>query len=292
MAKSKKFGAFTGVFTPSVLTILGVIMYLRLGWVVGEAGLFWTIVIVLIAHVISVSTGLSVSSISTDKKVQAGGLYYILSRSLGLPIGGAIGITLFVGTALSIALYVIGFSESFLDFIGMASGYQINEQALLGIKKSITAPMLKTLQVGNINDILVPLKNSDALQVVFNNQEAFVKTLKLVLKEQIAEQQFSTIQGVVLANTHAVTVNDLRLAGTATVIFVTTICLYQHLVALKLSFYYGCHRTFAGVIFMGSREFAPATPTLSRRPGSDLGLIFGIFFPAVTGFYGRSGYVG
>lgn len=285
MAKSKKFGAFTGVFTPSVLTILGVIMYLRLGWVVGEAGLFWTIVIVLIAHVISVSTGLSVSSISTDKKVQAGGLYYILSRSLGLPIGGAIGITLFVGTALSIALYAIGFSESFLDFIGMASGYQVSEQALLEIKKSITPAMLKTLQVDNINDIIVPLKNSDALQTIFSNKEAFVKALKLVLKEQIVEQQFSTIEGLILAKSHAVTVNDLRIAGTATVIFVTAIALISTSFALKTQFFIMAAIALSLVaIFMGSREYAPTTPTLARRPGSNLGEIFGIFFPAVTGF--------
>jgi amino acid transporter len=285
MAKSKKFGAFTGVFTPSVLTILGVIMYLRLGWVVGQAGLFWTIIIVLIAHVISVSTGLSVSSISTDKKVQAGGLYYILSRSLGLPIGGAIGITLFVGTALSIALYAIGFSESFLDFIGMASGHQINENALAAIKQNITANMLKTLQVGSIEDILVPLKNSEALQTVFGNQEAFIKAVKLALKEQVAEQQFSTIQGVILANSRAVTVNDLRLAGTATVIFVTTIAFISTSFALKTQFFIMAAIALSLVaIFMGSREFAPKSPTLAPSPGASLGVIFGVFFPAVTGF--------
>ena len=104
MAGSKKFGTFGGVFTPSILTILGVIMYMRLGWVVGNAGLWGTIIVILIAHVISVTTGLSISSIATDKKVGAGGVYYVLSRSLGLPIGGAIGLTLFVGTALSISL--------------------------------------------------------------------------------------------------------------------------------------------------------------------------------------------
>lgn len=113
MSKPKKFGTFAGVYTPSVLTILGVIMYMRMGWVVGNAGLIGTIIIILIAHIISVSTGLSISSIATDKKIGAGGVYYVLSRSLGLPIGGAIGLTLFVGTALSIALYLIGFSESF-----------------------------------------------------------------------------------------------------------------------------------------------------------------------------------
>ena len=115
MANAKKFGTFSGVFTPSLLTILGVIMYLRLGWVVGQAGLIYTLGIILIAHVISVTTGLSLSSIATDKKIKAGGIYYMLSRSLGLPIGGAIGATIFLATALSIALYVVGFSESFLS---------------------------------------------------------------------------------------------------------------------------------------------------------------------------------
>lgn len=130
MAGSKKFGTFGGVFTPSILTILGVIMYMRLGWVVGNAGLWGTIIVILIAHVISVTTGLSISSIATDKKVGAGGVYYVLSRSLGLPIGGAIGLTLFVGTALSISLYLIGFAESFNAFLGFDTS--INSLRLSG----------------------------------------------------------------------------------------------------------------------------------------------------------------
>ncbi|PSR13383.1 MAG: hypothetical protein DA408_14045, partial [Bacteroidetes bacterium] len=121
MSNQKKFGAFVGVFTPSLLTILGVIMYMRLGWVVGNAGLIGTLVIVVIAHVISITTGLSISAIATDKKIGAGGVYYVLSRSLGLPIGGAIGITLFTGTAMSIALYLIGFAESFNGYFGIAA---------------------------------------------------------------------------------------------------------------------------------------------------------------------------
>ena len=96
--KSNKFGTFSGVFTPSILTILGVIMFLRLPWIVGQAGLFSTIAIIIVAHIISISTGLSVSSIATDKKVKTGGTYYIISRSLGLPIGGTLGLALFVGT--------------------------------------------------------------------------------------------------------------------------------------------------------------------------------------------------
>lgn len=113
--KPKKFGFFAGVFTPSILTILGVIMYLRLGWVTGVAGIGATVLIILLSHTISVTTGFSVSSIATDKKIKAGGIYYILSRSLGLPMGGSIGITLFIGTALSIALYIVGFTDNFLS---------------------------------------------------------------------------------------------------------------------------------------------------------------------------------
>ena len=116
MAKSKKFGTFGGVFTPSILTILGVIMYLRLPWIAGQAGLYMTIGIILLAHLISVTTGLSVSSIATDKKVKAGGTYYMISRSLGLPIGGTLGLALFVGLSFSVSLYLIGFAESFLSY--------------------------------------------------------------------------------------------------------------------------------------------------------------------------------
>lgn len=118
MAKSKKFGTFGGVFTPSILTILGVIMYLRLPWIAGQAGLYMTIGIILLAHLISVTTGLSVSSIATDKKVKAGGTYYMISRSLGLPIGGTLGLALFVGLSFSVSLYLIGFAESFLSYWG------------------------------------------------------------------------------------------------------------------------------------------------------------------------------
>ena len=119
MAKDGKFGTFGGVFTPSILTILGVIMYLRLPWVVGSAGLYMALGIIGVSHVISISTGLSISSIATDKKVGAGGPYYIVSRSLGLPIGGTLGLALFLGLAFSVSLYIIGFSESFLSYLNI-----------------------------------------------------------------------------------------------------------------------------------------------------------------------------
>ncbi|MGV6827907.1 MAG: amino acid permease [Flavobacteriales bacterium] len=130
MSNKKTFGTFAGVFTPSLLTILGVIMYLRLGWVVGNAGIIGAILIIIIAHVIAVTTGLSVSSVATDKKIGAGGIYYVLSRSMGIPIGGSIGIALYIGTAFSIALYLIGFAESFNAYFGF--GMSVNDFRLTG----------------------------------------------------------------------------------------------------------------------------------------------------------------
>ena len=119
MTGARKFGTFSGVFTPSILTILGVIMYLRLPSIIGQAGLFTTLAIIVVAHVISVTTGLSVASVATDRKVRGGGTYYMLSRSLGLPIGGTLGIALFVGLSFAVSLYIIGFAESFLGFWGI-----------------------------------------------------------------------------------------------------------------------------------------------------------------------------
>ncbi len=107
-----RFGTFGGVFTPSVLTILGVIMYMRLGWVTGQAGLGVTLVIVVVAHLISFATGLSVASIATNRTVGAGGAYFMISRALGGPAGAAIGLPLFFAQALSVTFYIIGFTDS------------------------------------------------------------------------------------------------------------------------------------------------------------------------------------
>jgi len=109
---SGKLGTFVGVFTPTVLTILGVIMYLRFGWVVGHVGLWQALFIVLLANAITFITALSFSAVATNSRVGVGGAYFIISRSLGLEIGGAIGIPLFLSQALSVTLYAYGLAES------------------------------------------------------------------------------------------------------------------------------------------------------------------------------------
>ena len=108
---SGRFGTFGGVFTPCALTILGVIMFLRLGTCVGSAGMLQAVAIVLISSAITLLTALSLSAISTNIRVGGGGAYYMISRSLGVEFGSAIGIVFFLAQAVSVAMYVVGFSE-------------------------------------------------------------------------------------------------------------------------------------------------------------------------------------
>ncbi|HCD32814.1 MAG TPA: amino acid permease [Phycisphaerales bacterium] len=130
-----RFGTFGGVFTTCVLTILGVIMFLRFGEVVGNAGVLSTIVIVLAAKVITTLTTLSLSAIATNTRTKAGGAYFLISRSLGVEFGGTIGLVFFLAQAISVAMYVIGFSEAFVT-------------AFANLKLSL-------LMVGTITNIIV-----------------------------------------------------------------------------------------------------------------------------------------
>jgi amino acid transporter len=107
----KKFGTMAGVFTPTFLTILGVIMYIRHPWVVGNAGVFGALAIIVIAVAITFSTALSLSSITTNIRIGSGGAFSLISQSLGLEIGGAIGIPFFFSQAIAVAMYVFGFRE-------------------------------------------------------------------------------------------------------------------------------------------------------------------------------------
>lgn len=111
----RKFGAFEGVFVPTLLSILGVILFLRLGWVVGQVGLIDALLIILLSNAITFITALSLTSIVSNKRIGSGGAYSIISRSLGLEAGGAIGISLYLAQAISIAFYINGFSELWLS---------------------------------------------------------------------------------------------------------------------------------------------------------------------------------
>jgi hypothetical protein len=68
-----RLGTFGGVFTPSILTILGVIMFMRAGFVVGQAGIFYALLILFLAKTITTLTSLSISAVSTNTPVAGEG---------------------------------------------------------------------------------------------------------------------------------------------------------------------------------------------------------------------------
>ncbi len=109
---SRTFGAFRGVFIPTFLSIIGVILFLRLGYIVGSIGIMGTIAILLLAVSITFATGLSLSSITTNIKMGGGGAFSILSTTLGIEIGGSVGIPLFLAQVFSVGIYLFGFIEA------------------------------------------------------------------------------------------------------------------------------------------------------------------------------------
>lgn len=145
--QSKQLGTFLGVYTPTVLTILGVIMYLRFGWLVGHLGITRVIVIVLLANLITIITTLSFSSVATNARVGVGGAYFIISRSLGLEIGGSIGVPLFLSQTFSVTLYAYGLAESLriiwqdipLQLATLVIMLAVGALAILGAERALRA---------------------------------------------------------------------------------------------------------------------------------------------------------
>ncbi len=112
----KRFGTFSGVFVPNVLTIFGVVLFFGTGSLVGNAGLLGSLLIIVIANLITFFTALSMSAITTNIRIKGGGAYFLVSRSLGPEMGGAIGLTLYFAQIFSIAFYITGFSLSLQPF--------------------------------------------------------------------------------------------------------------------------------------------------------------------------------
>jgi amino acid transporter len=122
---TNKFG--TGpVFFTAISTILGAILFLRFGYAVGQLGFWGVILIILLGHLVTIPTALAISEIATNKRVEGGGEYFIISRSFGLNIGATIGLALFMSQAISVAFYVIAFTEAFEFFFNfMFTQYDI-----------------------------------------------------------------------------------------------------------------------------------------------------------------------
>jgi amino acid transporter len=121
------------VFFTAISTILGAILFLRFGFAVGTLGFFGVLLIVLLGHLVTIPTALAISEIATNQKVEGGGEYFIISRSFGLNIGATIGIALFLSQAISVAFYIIAFTEAFSFFFEWAKssyGFDLPRQVV------------------------------------------------------------------------------------------------------------------------------------------------------------------
>lgn len=140
-----KYGMWIGVVVPCIQNMIGITLFVRMPWIVGQAGIGMTLLILGICILTSLITALSMNAVVTNGKLSTGGCYYILARSLGASIGGSVGMLLFFGQATSASLYIIGTVEIFI----VSSGDEIISKAadirLLGI---ILTVMLWLLNVG------------------------------------------------------------------------------------------------------------------------------------------------
>lgn len=143
--KKNSFGTFLGVFVPTILMVFGVIIFLRLGWIVGQGGLSTSLIIISLGALIALLTTISLSAIATNIEIGKGGVYYILSRALGIEVGCALGLPLYFKQTLSIAFCCVGFAESLHDLIpslsitniGMATLFVLTVLAYFSLKGAL-----------------------------------------------------------------------------------------------------------------------------------------------------------
>ncbi len=141
--KQSNFGT-PEVFVTSISTILGAILFLKFGWAVGNLGFISVVGIIVLGHLVTIPTAFAVAEIATNQRVLGGGAYYIISRSFGLNIGAAVGVSLYLSQAISIAFYIIAFAEAFHPL-----QVYLNEQIGLAIfdKRLISLPVMAIISV-------------------------------------------------------------------------------------------------------------------------------------------------
>ena len=128
-ASLKQFGTCDGVIVRCLLNIWGVIMFLRMGFVVSHAGIYQAVLVVFVSLVLTVLTATSLSAIATNGEVEGGGAYFLISRSLGAESGGAIGLVFAVANAVSVSMYLIGFAETVVGLYGPGTAVVIPKNA-------------------------------------------------------------------------------------------------------------------------------------------------------------------
>ncbi|RDD47585.1 Solute carrier family 12 member 6 [Trichoplax sp. H2] len=152
--KRNKMGTLIGVYLPTLQNIFGVLLFLRLTWIVGSAGVLQAFLVVALSCCTTLLTAISMSAIATNGKVPAGGSYFMISRSLGPEFGGAVGILFYLATTFAASMYILGAIEILLTYM---------------------APMLSLF--GEIQ----PSADGGISQEMFNNMRVYGTILLLIL---------------------------------------------------------------------------------------------------------------
>uniref|UniRef100_A0A8C8RHI7 Solute carrier family 12 member 2 n=1 Tax=Pelusios castaneus TaxID=367368 RepID=A0A8C8RHI7_9SAUR len=145
-----KFGWIKGVLVRCMLNIWGVMLFIRLSWIVGQAGIGLSVLVILMATVVTTITGLSTSAIATNGFVRGGGAYYLISRSLGPEFGGAIGLIFAFANAVAVAMYVVGFSETVVELLQENNALMLDNVNDIRIIGAITVLVLLGISVAGM----------------------------------------------------------------------------------------------------------------------------------------------
>ncbi|KAI9527543.1 hypothetical protein NQZ68_029644 [Dissostichus eleginoides] len=145
-----KFGWVKGVLVRCMLNIWGVMLFIRMSWIVGQAGIGLSCLIVGMATVVTTITGLSTSAIATNGFVRGGGAYYLISRSLGPEFGGSIGLIFAFANAVAVAMYVVGFAETVVELLAGVDAIMTDEINDVRIIGTITVILLLGISVAGM----------------------------------------------------------------------------------------------------------------------------------------------
>ncbi|XP_077200582.1 solute carrier family 12 member 2 isoform X2 [Paroedura picta] len=145
-----KFGWIKGVLVRCMLNIWGVMLFIRLSWIVGQAGIGLSVLVIAMATVVTTITGLSTSAIATNGFVRGGGAYYLISRSLGPEFGGAIGLIFAFANAVAVAMYVVGFAETVVELLKEHGAVMLDGTNDIRIIGAITIVILLGISVAGM----------------------------------------------------------------------------------------------------------------------------------------------
>uniref|UniRef100_A0A670KGK9 Solute carrier family 12 member 1 n=1 Tax=Podarcis muralis TaxID=64176 RepID=A0A670KGK9_PODMU len=145
-----KFGWVKGVLVRCMLNIWGVMLFIRLSWIVGQAGIGLGVIIILLATMVTSITGLSTSAIATNGFVRGGGAYYLISRSLGPEFGGSIGLIFAFANAVAVAMYVVGFAETVVELLKNSNAIMVDATNDIRIIGAITVVILLGISVAGM----------------------------------------------------------------------------------------------------------------------------------------------